>query len=73
VTCERTHIDYLHRICLVLHSESSASPDSLNLHPFFLTVGRDKMIAQKESSSSTAREVPESQLHEKDVDGLSDD
>jgi hypothetical protein len=31
------------------------------------------MIAQKESSSSTAREVPESQSHEKDVDGLSDD
>jgi hypothetical protein len=31
------------------------------------------MIAQKESNSSTAREVPKSQLHEKDVDGLSDD
>jgi hypothetical protein len=30
------------------------------------------MIAQEEFSSSTAREVPESQLHEKDVDGLSD-
>jgi hypothetical protein len=31
------------------------------------------MTAQEESSSSTAREVPESQLQEKDVDGLSDD
>jgi hypothetical protein len=31
------------------------------------------MTAQKESSSSTAREIPENQLHEKDVDGLSDD
>jgi hypothetical protein len=31
VTCERTHIDYLHRICPVLHSESSVSPDKYHI------------------------------------------
>jgi hypothetical protein len=31
------------------------------------------MTAQEESRSSTAREVPQRQLHEKDVNGLSDD
>jgi hypothetical protein len=31
------------------------------------------MTAQEESSSSTARKIPKSQLHEKNVDGLPDD